>query len=31
MVRLALMLKISKGDVDEAVRVLDKSFGEVQN
>jgi alanine-glyoxylate transaminase/(R)-3-amino-2-methylpropionate-pyruvate transaminase len=30
-VRLAPMLNISKGDVDEAVRVLDKSFGEVQN
>jgi 4-aminobutyrate aminotransferase-like enzyme len=30
-VRLAPMLNISKGDVDEAVLVLDKSFGEVQN
>jgi 4-aminobutyrate aminotransferase-like enzyme len=30
-VRLAPMLNISKGDVDEAVRVLDKSFGEVQS
>ncbi len=29
-VRLAPMLNISKGDVDEAVRVLDKSFSEVQ-
>ncbi len=28
---LALMLNISKGDIGEAVRALNKSFGEVQN
>src|ERR1700680_2943091 len=29
-VRLSPMLNISKGDVDEAIRLLDKSFSEVQ-
>jgi len=29
-IRLSPMLNIGKSDVDEAVRILDQSFGEVQ-
>jgi len=29
--RLAPMLNTTKADVDEAIRMLDKSFGEVKN
>jgi 4-aminobutyrate aminotransferase-like enzyme len=29
-IRLSPMLNIGKADVDEAVRILDKSFGEIQ-
>jgi 4-aminobutyrate aminotransferase len=30
-IRLSPMLNISKGDVDEAIRILDKSFSEIKN